>query len=113
MLPGVRARLFESAGRPGYARLTLPLPEVKPAIFGHAEFTAFNQAATQRFADWRAAVTPRLTGFDQDGHPKALIETIAEELLAAFTPGAAARRLRHLPAPDGLLGRDDAGRLPT
>ena len=27
---------------------------------------------------------PRLTGFDKDGHPKALIETIAEELLAAF-----------------------------
>ena len=28
----------------------------------------------------------RLTAFDKDGHPKALIETIAEELLAAFRP---------------------------
>jgi type I restriction enzyme M protein len=84
VLPGVRAALFESAGRPGYARLKLPLPEVKPAIFGHAEFTAFNQAATQRFTDWRAAVTPQLTGFAKDGHPKALIETIAEALLATF-----------------------------
>ena len=36
------------------------------------------------FADWRKATTPRLTGFDKDGHPKALIETIAEDLLAAF-----------------------------
>jgi type I restriction enzyme M protein len=45
---------------------------------------AFNQAATRRFADWRAAVTPQLTGFAQDGHPKALIETIAEALLASF-----------------------------
>ena len=26
VLPGVRAALFESAGRPGYARLKLPLP---------------------------------------------------------------------------------------
>ncbi len=84
VLPGLRAALFESAGRPGYARLTLPLPEVKPAIFGHAEFTAFNQAATTLFADWRKAITPRLTGFDQDGHPKALIETIAEALLTTF-----------------------------
>jgi type I restriction enzyme M protein len=44
VLPGVRAALFEaSRAAPGYARLKLPLPEVKPAIFGHAEFTAFNQ----------------------------------------------------------------------
>ncbi|OYW71214.1 MAG: type I restriction endonuclease subunit M [Verrucomicrobia bacterium 12-59-8] len=84
VLPGVRATLFESAGRPGYARLKLPLPEVKPAIFGHAEFTAFNQAATRRFTDWRDAVSPQLTGFTKDGHPKALIEAIAEALLATF-----------------------------
>ncbi len=84
VLPGVRAALFENAGRPGYARLKLALPEVKPAIFGHAEFTAFNHTATQRFADWRKATTPHLTGFGQDGHPKALIETIAEALLATF-----------------------------
>ena len=86
VLPSVRAALFESAGRPGYARLKLTLPEVKPAIFGHAEFTAFNQTATQRFADWRKITTPGLTGFGQDGHPKALIETIAEALLATFKP---------------------------
>src|SRR5262249_34681436 len=35
-------------------------------------------------ADWRKATMPRLTGFDKDDHPKALIETIAEDLLAAF-----------------------------
>jgi type I restriction enzyme M protein len=84
VLPGVRAALFESAGRSGYARLNLPLPDVKPAIFAHAEFTAFNQTATRRFAGWRAATTPQLTGFAKDGHPKALIETIAEDLLATF-----------------------------
>ncbi len=88
VLPGVRTALFENAGRPGYARLKLPLPEVKPAIFGHAEFTAFNHTATQRFADWRKATTPELTSFGQDGHPKALIETTAEALLATFKPAA-------------------------
>src|SRR3990172_10523653 len=35
VLPSMRAVLFESAGRPGYARLTLALTEVKPAILGH------------------------------------------------------------------------------
>ena len=84
VLPSVRPALFESAGRPGYARLTLPLTEVKPAILGHAEFAAFQKTATKRFADWRKATTPRLTGFGKDGHPKALIETIAEDLLDTF-----------------------------
>ncbi|WP_328825096.1 N-6 DNA methylase [Zoogloea dura] len=83
VLPGLRAALFEPL-RPGYARLKLPLAEVKPAIFSHPEFTAFNQAATQRFTDWREATTPRLTAFDQDAHPKALIETVAEDLLERF-----------------------------
>ena len=84
VLPGVRAALFESAGRPGYARLRLPLPEVRPAILHHPEFTAFNQTVTQRFAGWRAAATKQLTAFGKDGHPKALIERIAEDLLTAF-----------------------------
>src|SRR5262249_16601991 len=52
VLPGERAALFESAGRPGYARLKLPLAEVKAAILGHAEFTAFNQTVTALFDGW-------------------------------------------------------------
>ena len=84
VLPSVRGVLFESGRRPGYAWLKSPLAEVKPAILGHAEFAAFQQKATKGFADWRKATTPRLTGFDKGGHPKALIETIAEDLLAAF-----------------------------
>jgi type I restriction enzyme M protein len=88
VLPGVRGLLFEAfdktGGRSGYARLKPALTEVKSAIFGHAEFAAFQQQATQVFADWRKAVTPHLTCFGKDDHPKVLIETIAEELLAAF-----------------------------
>ena len=78
------SRPSQTGGRPGYARLKPALTEVKPAILGHAEFAAFQQQATQVFADWRKAATKQLTGFGKDGHPKALIETIAEDLLAAF-----------------------------
>jgi type I restriction enzyme M protein len=88
VLPSVRGVLFEAfdktGGRPGYARLKPALTEVKPAILGHAEFSAFQQKATKVFADWRTATTLRLTGFGKDEHPKALIETIAEDLLTAF-----------------------------
>ncbi|MBZ0249795.1 MAG: type I restriction-modification system subunit M [Burkholderiales bacterium] len=84
VLPGARAALFESAGRPGYARLKVPLAEVRPAILGHAEFAAFNQAVTRRFEGWRADATRRLTAFGKDGHPKALVEALSEAMLAAF-----------------------------
>jgi len=88
VLPGVRGMLFEpydkTGARPGYARLKPALSEVKPAIFGHAEFAAFQRQANQVFADWRKGSTKLLTGFGKDGHPKTLIETIAEDLLAAF-----------------------------
>jgi type I restriction enzyme M protein len=84
VLPAVRAALFESAGRTGYARLKLAPLEVKPAIIGHAEFTAFQQEAMNIFADWRKAATSHFSGFSVGGHPRLLIETVAEELLAAF-----------------------------
>jgi len=83
VIPGVRAALFQPL-RPGYFQLSTLHSQLKQTIFGHAEFTAFNERATRLFAEWREANTPRLKGFDKGGHPKALIETIAEDLLAAF-----------------------------
>jgi type I restriction enzyme M protein len=84
VIPSVRSALFESAGRPGYTRLKLPIAEVKAAIFGHKEFTAFIASVNRLFDRWKAANTPGLKGFDRDGHPKVLIERIAEDLLATF-----------------------------
>jgi type I restriction enzyme M protein len=84
VLPGVRAALFESAGRPGYARLRLPIGDVRSAILAHPEFDALNRRIIALFEAWRAENTPLLTGFDREGQPKALIEVISEALLAAF-----------------------------
>jgi type I restriction enzyme M protein len=86
VMPSLRANLFESAGRPGYARLTVPAADVRHRILGHPEFAAFRAAATEHFAEWRRATTVRLLAFDAGGRPKELIETIAEDLLAAFRP---------------------------
>ena len=84
VLPGVRATLFESAGRPGYARLRLPLAEVRSAILGHPEFDTFNRRVIAMFEAWRAENTPRLVGFDLGDPPKALIEAVSEALLTAI-----------------------------
>jgi type I restriction enzyme M protein len=54
------------------------------AHLGHAEFTAFTTKARKLFMKWQTDSVPQLKGFAKDGHPKPLIETIAEDLLGTF-----------------------------
>jgi type I restriction enzyme M protein len=84
VLPSARAALFESAGRPAYSRLKLSVADVKRTILGHPEFATFNESATCLFDHWKKTTRPRLEGLKKGDHPKALIETIAEDLLATF-----------------------------
>jgi type I restriction enzyme M protein len=84
VVPSVRPLLFESVGRAGYSRLKLAAGEIKAAILGHAEFAVFNASVTALFARWKSANAVRLTAIKSPGHPKALIETLSEELLATF-----------------------------
>jgi type I restriction enzyme M protein len=83
VIPSVRAALFGDL-RPGYSQLRISKSEIKPTIFGHPEFTAFNAKATALFDQWKSTNKPHLNGIDKGGHPKALIETIAESLLQNF-----------------------------
>lgn len=83
VIPSVRAALFEDL-RPGYSQLRIAKSEIKPTIFSHPEFTAFNEQATALFDQWKSANKQHLNGLDKDGHPKVLIETIAESLLQTF-----------------------------
>ena len=71
----------------------MPASQVKAAIFAHPEFTAFNQTVTALYATWVAANTPLLTGLRQGDRPKALIETLAENLLETFRSGPAVTSL--------------------
>ena len=83
IMPGVRSVLFEPL-RSGYSALRIPHSALKATIFGHPEFTAFTTKARKLFTQWQTATVPQLKGLTQDGHPKTLIETIAEDLLATF-----------------------------
>ncbi|MFH0879098.1 MAG: N-6 DNA methylase, partial [Lentisphaerota bacterium] len=84
IFPSLRPLLFELVGRPGYSHLKLPRADNKAAIFSHAEFTAFNASVTTLVLQWRAVNVPRLAGIAKDDHPKALIETLSEDLLGTF-----------------------------
>src|SRR6266508_4010634 len=84
VVPSVRPQLFESAGRASYSRLKLPAGEIKAAIFGHAEFAAFNASVTALFKQWKTANAARLNAIKPGDRPKALIEALSEDLLATF-----------------------------
>ncbi len=84
VIPGVRGTLFMKADRPGYSHLKAPVSDIKPAIFGHPEFTAFKESVTKLFAKWKTTNIPRMKGFAKGDKPKAFIETLSEDLLEAF-----------------------------
>ncbi len=84
VIPGVRSTLFVSEGRPGYSKLRSPISAVKSAILSHDEFTALKGKVTKIFDHWLTANMPVLKGFNEEGQPKVLIETISENLLTTF-----------------------------
>ena len=75
----------------GYCQLRVPAADIKAAIFGHAEFTTFNESVTAIFAKWKQASTPLLKAIAVGGKPKALIETLSESLLEVFQKDQTAR----------------------
>jgi len=84
VFPGVRATLFAPADRPGYSQCKVEAGKIRATIFGHAEFTSFDQSIGALFTQWKAANTPQLMGITIGSHPKALIETLSESLLETF-----------------------------
>jgi type I restriction enzyme M protein len=84
VFPSVRIALFKKADRPGYSQLRVAAADIKAAIFGHAEFTAFNESATKLFGKWKTTNTPRMKGIDTSTKPKSFIETLAEDLLGTL-----------------------------
>ena len=84
VMPSLRSALFENTAHAGYAQLRVPINSVKSAIFGHPEFSAFNNTATMLFDTWVAKAKPELMAFDQGGKPKVLIGVISEHLLDSF-----------------------------
>jgi type I restriction enzyme M protein len=84
VFPGVRNALFQPADRPGYAQLKVVTADIKPTIFGHAEFKTWSTQTRKLFARWRTETAPRLRAIAVGDKPRALIDTLSEALLAEF-----------------------------
>ncbi len=84
VFPSVRTSLFQPADRPGYSQLKVPAGDIKSTIFSNEEFARFNLSVTQLFQKWRHSNAGLLKGIPIGGKPKALIETLSEDLLSTF-----------------------------
>ena len=82
--PNLRATLFKP-NRPGYVDLAVEKSTVKPAIYEHPEFAAFIAGMNTHFATWRAKAAKALKGLKVGIHPKEVIASLSEDLLAHYT----------------------------
>ena len=87
VFPSMRVLLVKPAGRPGYNLLKVRAADIKPTIFSHKEFAAFNDSINALFTKWRNANCPHLRAIKSGGRPKALIGKLSEELLHTFRQG--------------------------
>ncbi|MNF63964.1 putative type I restriction enzymeP M protein [compost metagenome] len=83
VMSDLRGALF-APQRPGYLQLMVEQAEIKPNIFAHPEFTAFNQTISGLFDAWCNEYRPRLQSIAIGDRPKALLNTLAEDLLHRF-----------------------------
>jgi type I restriction enzyme M protein len=81
--PQLRHTLFKE-GRPGYLALAVEKSAVKSAIYEHPEFAAFIAGMNAHFAAWRQTSGVTLKALQAGCHPKAVIATLAEGLLAHY-----------------------------
>jgi type I restriction enzyme M protein len=81
--PKLRKTLFKP-NRPGYVDLAVQKNVIKPTIYDHPEFTAFITGMNNHFAAWCESTTVTLKALKSGCHPKQLIATLAEGLLAHY-----------------------------
>lgn len=84
VFPSIRNILFGPADRPGYSKLKIAQSEIKQAIFGHEEFTAYVDSVNTLFGKWKEKHSSELHGLKKNDHPRALIEKLSESLLETF-----------------------------
>lgn len=82
--PDLRRTLF-STDRPGYVRLNVAQESIKSTIYDHPEFTAFIGRMSALFVDWRERSAVTLKALQVGCHPKSIIQSLGEDLLAHYT----------------------------
>ncbi|MEO6546173.1 MAG: type I restriction-modification system subunit M [Nitrospiraceae bacterium] len=80
----LRQALFKT-NRPGYLDLAVDKSAIKSTIYEHPEFTAFIGGMNAHFMVWQQKTAKTLRQLKAGCHPKEIIVTLAEDLLAYYT----------------------------
>lgn len=81
--PDLRHSLFKP-NRDGYVDLTVEKSDVKTAIYDHPEFAAFTEGMRRHFTAWQDRITGELKNVETGFHPKELIHSVGEDILAHY-----------------------------
>ena len=81
--PSLKQSLF-TPNRPGYLDLAVDKNDIKSAIYEHPEFAAFITKMNDHFGMWKKRSADRLKRLEPGFHPKELIGTLSEDLLAHY-----------------------------
>ena len=82
--PNLRQALFKP-NRPGYVDLAMDKAAIKSTIYGHPEFAVFITGMNAHFAEWQQKSARTLRELNAGSHPKEVIGTLSEVLLAHYT----------------------------
>ena len=85
-MPNLRAVLFRPGERAYSLTAAMGAEAVRQTVTAAPEFLAFIGRVQDAFDGWREAHVARLEGIDGHTSPKALIATLAEDLLGHFRP---------------------------
>jgi type I restriction enzyme M protein len=81
--PKLRQTLFRP-NRSGYVDLAVDKAAIKATIYEHPEFAAFTAAMNAHFAAWREKTAKTLRQLKTGSHPKEVIASLSEDLLAHY-----------------------------
>lgn len=84
VFPNLKSSLFIASDRLNYSQLSIPISELKDAIFSHAEFVSYTEEMDAIFNDWKIKSTEYLKGLDISNHPKEVIHKLSESILLQY-----------------------------
>jgi type I restriction enzyme M protein len=82
--PTLKQELFDPL-REGYSKLEVQKDKINDTIFGHPEFEQYRQKLDAVFEGWKDDHYAQLKGITQKTPPTDFIDSLSEDLLAAYT----------------------------
>ncbi len=85
IFPALKSELFSAAAHSDrYLTLKISKEDIKQVIYQHPEFVHYMNDMNNVFVSWKDSIVEKLNALEKGLSPKAIIEGISEEILAAY-----------------------------